>query len=149
MPLFSKTQIQKFSPKTVKLASIYKQALNRKNLAPSDKIKIMKALQDSGYDYTAASKILSGKSLTIGQAKEVALGLSKSGIEGFDQDTNKLVNKYVRGEAIKRKNVAGRRRELMMESLQEDIYRAKTPGLKSKNLKTAPKIGGSNIKLKF
>jgi len=149
MPLFGKTQIQKFSPKTAKLADLYKQALKRKELAPSDKIKAMKALQAAGYDYTAASKILSGKDLTIGQAKKVAAGLSQAGIEGFREDTNKLVNKYVQGEAIKRKNVAGRRRELMLESLQEEIYQAKTPGLKSKNLKIAPKISGRNVKLKF
>ena len=148
MPFFGKTQIQKFSPKTVKLADLYKQALNRKKLAPSDKIKAMKALQAAGYDYTAASKIISGKNLTIGQAKEVAADLSRASVTGFGEDTNKLVNKYVRSEAIKRKNVAGRRRELMMESLQEDIYQAKTPRLQTKNL-NGSKVSGRKVKLGF
>lgn len=149
MPLFGKTQIQKFSPKTVKLADLYKRALNRKGWAVSDKIKILKSLQAAGYDYATSSKILAGKNLTIAKAKEVAQGLSKAGLEGFKADTNKLVNKYVRGEAIKRKNVAGRRRELMMESLQEDIYQAKTPRWQSKNSKAGSKVGGRKVKLGF
>ena len=108
----------------------------------------MKALQAAGYDYTAASKIISGKNLTIGQAKEVAADLSRASVTGFGEDTNKLVNKYVRSEAIKRKNVAGRRRELMMESLQEDIYQAKTPRLQTKNL-NGSKVSGRKVKLGF
>lgn len=151
MPLFRQSQIQKNTPKTIKLTSLYKHLTGVSDLSQSDKVNILKALEMSGHDYTSASKILSGKELDISKAKELASHLSKVGLKGFAKnDTNKLVDKYVRSEAIKRKNISGRRREFMMESLQEDIYKAKTPRLKySKNTLGATPKGGSSSKVKL
>ena len=76
--------------------------------------------------------------------------MAKAGLPGLGPDTDRLVDKYLEQEAIKRKNIAGRRRELMMESLQEDIYQAK--GSKPKpNIKTTIKLksGGGSVKLGF
>lgn len=153
MPLFRSTQIQKFSPKAIKLADFYKHLLKTNNLNDSDKIKIRQALLSSGYDNSAASKIISGQDLSVLQIKKIAQQMSQAGLRGLAQaDAHKLVDKYVYQEAVKRKNVAGRRRELMMESLQEDIYEDKTPRLKNNNknsqLKTG-RISGSKIKLGF
>ena len=108
----------------------------------------MKALEKSGYDYTTSSKILGGKDLNISKVKELAGHLSKAGLKGFTQnDTNRIVDKYVRKEAIKKKNIAGRRREFMMEGLQEDIYKSKTPRLQNSKI-TPPKTSGG-VKLGF
>lgn len=153
MPLFRQSLIQKHTPKTIKLPNLYKHLLRVNYLNNDDKINIIKALQMSGYDYSAASKILSGRDLNISKAKEVADGLSKIGLAGFTKnDTNRLVDKYVRSEAIKRKNLAGRRGELMMESRREDIDKSKIPYPKysKKSSNTSPKVDKDHkIKLGF
>lgn len=132
MPLFRQTPIQKNTPKTITLPNLYKHLFKTDNLSTSAKIDIMKALQQSGYDYSSASKIMAGKDLPISTAKEVATNLSKAGLKGFAQnDGHRLVDQYVKKEAIKRKNLSGRRRELMMESLQDDIYKDKSINRKS------------------
>ncbi|MDO8668953.1 MAG: hypothetical protein Q7K65_01530 [Candidatus Buchananbacteria bacterium] len=151
MPLFRQSQIQKHTPKTIKLENLYKHLLDVKDLSQSDKVNLMKALQETGYNYSSASKILNEKDLDILQAKKLAGNLAKTGLKGFaENDPNKLVNNYTRSEAIKKKNVAGRRRELMMESLQEDIYKDKTPRSKTlgKPVTPKPKSGGK-MKLGF
>lgn len=149
MPLFRQSQLQKHTPKAINLPNLYKNLLNVNNLSATDKINIMKALEKSGYDYATSSKILSGKDLNISKVKELAGHLSKAGLKGFAQnDTNKIVDKYVRKEAIKKKNIAGRRREFMMESLQEDIYKSKTPRLQGSKLPSS-KAGRGNVKLGF
>ena len=153
MPLFRQSLIKQHTPKTIKLPNLYKHLLGVSYLNNDDKINIIKALQTSGYDYSAASKILSGQDLNISKAKEVADSLSKSDLAGFTKnDTNRLVDKYVRSEAIKRKNLAGRRGELMMESRREDIDKSKTlyPKYSKKASNTSPKNDGSNkVKLGF
>ncbi len=140
MPLFRQSPIQKSTPKTITLPNLYKHLFKTDSLSTSAKIDIMKALQQSGYDYSTASKMMAGKDLHISTAKEVAANLSKAGLKGFAKnDPHKLVDKYVRKVAIKNKNLSGRRRELMMESLQDDIYmdKAKT----SKSSKISVSIG--------
>jgi hypothetical protein len=94
---------------------------------------------------------MEGKEMSILEAKVVASKMSEAGLGGFGQDSKKLVNQYVQKEASRKKNIAGRRTELMQESLQEDIYQSKAGGKKSSLTKDGAKkpSGGSKPKLKF
>jgi len=153
MPLFRQSLLQKNTPKTITLPALYKHLFKIENLNTGNKLEIMKALQKSGYDYSTATKILSGHSLNIAKAKEVAYNLSQAGLRGFAKnDAHKLVDKYVRKEAIRNKNLSGRRRELMLESRQEEVNKNKTSSLRSiKNSPTTKTsgLGISKPKLRF
>jgi len=141
MPFLRQSLVKKFTPKSVKFSDIYKHGLKTKELSNTDTLNAKKALEKSGFTASETNKILGGKEISILEAKKVAEKMSAVGLGGFGQDAKKLVNQYVRQEAIKKKNIAARRTELMQESLQEDIYQQKQRGSI-----TSPSSSGNKIK---
>ena len=133
---FVQSQTKKFTPKELKFSELYKHVSKGKELAGTAKVNAMKALASSGYSQSEISKIMSGN-LSSMKAKQVMAKLAKTDAAEFKgQDANRSVNAYLHKEAIKKKNIAGRRTELMQEALQEDIYQSKQTG------KGAGRIGG-------
>lgn len=144
MPFLRQSQLQKFTPRSVKFEDIYKHGLKTKKLSNTDRLNAQKALAKVGLNSTEVSKMMAGKEMSVLQAKNISQKLSVAGLSGFEQD-RKMVSQFVKGEALRKKNIAGRRAELMQESLQEEMYQAgrkgsaisktttkKTPGKMSK-----------------
>jgi transposase len=144
MPFFGKTQLQKFTPKTVKLNKLYKDTLKgQKDFTNDQKTAITKTLKKHGHSNDEVVSILKGKDISVKTARAISSKLAKSGIKSLETDSRRMVNRYLRTEATKKKNIAGRRRELMMESVQEDIYKSKSKNSISSLSKPGMKKGSS------
>lgn len=147
MPFFGQSQLQKHTPEKIKLTDLYRHDMKKKfDLSTTDKLNMKKALKAVGYDSFSVNKMMT-REITVREAKEVAAKLSGSGLKGFSKDGVRSLASYVKKEAVKSKNLAGRRRELMLEKMEEDNIKSNTKG--SKLPTTKGKGGGSGVKLGF
>lgn len=132
-PILPANPIQKYLPSGVKFHDLYRQRTGYKSLPASEKNKISQVLSQAGYRQSEINRALNNQStLPIIQAKKIISALSQGSVKGFaDANANKLVNTYLKKEAVKRKNLARVIGEHAKEARQEPLP-AKNNGPKPK-----------------
>lgn len=119
MPIFKPNITQQYGPKTIKLSDLYRHATKNK-LSTSTKANIMSKLASSGYSDDQIKSLFT-KGISANRAKEVASHLSQNNVSGFMRSPGKLVDDYIRHEALKNRNVARVKHELSIEARQEPL----------------------------
>ncbi len=116
MGLTYKSPLSQFRPKKITVPELYKHSTGAKDIGGGFKNDAIKALKNAGMNESEAAKIISGgRELTPEKAKIVSAHLSKNKIYGFNKDPKFLVEKYLRHEAVKRKNISRVMHERMLE----------------------------------
>lgn len=127
MPFFGVSPLKKFTPKTVKLTDIYARQTGLKQLSPTAKNQAREALAKAGYSELQASKIITeNQALPVSKIKEVMGHLNRHKVSGFENNPEKSLAGYLRHEGVKKKNIAERRQEYMLESMKDDFNSVKS-----------------------
>ncbi len=122
MPLFSprETLAQKFTPKAIKLADIYKQKSGKTILPSSVRDQIQKTLTNAGFDPKKINGLVKeNKALPKYKMEQVLNHLSKEKIYGFDQNPKIAINNYLKKERVKRMSIDSLKHDRVLESRQE------------------------------
>lgn len=127
MPFFRASPLKKFTPKTVKLTDIYTRQTGLKQLSPTAKNQAKEALAKAGYSEFQAGKIITeNQALPVSKIKEVMGHLNRLKVSGFENNPKKSLAGYLRHESVKKKNIAERRQEYMLESMKDDFNSVKS-----------------------
>ena len=123
MSLFRQTNLQKYTPKTLKLSQLYRFATKSSGQIDSSvKEQIKKSLTQAGYSEEKIDKIIyHDPNLTPTEIQEISQHLNKSQIYGFTKNPTFLIKDYLNKERVKAQSIAGIRKEHMLESRQEPL----------------------------
>ena len=122
MALSSQPQWQKFKPKTVKFSELYKHCTKFSELSEAAKKKIHAALSEAGFNHDKASQIIgSDQATTPSQLKQLIRPLSRKGVAGFVGRAETVVDKYLKVQAIKQRNLNRAVHENVMAARRENL----------------------------
>ena len=122
MPLFAKSQAQKFTPTAIKFSQLYKTGTQGGKPGTSVLSQAKEALSKAGYDDKKVSQIVTGdQKISTSEMKKVATIMNRARVYGFQSSPEYLVKKFLTKERVKGQNIARIRREQIMEAGQEDL----------------------------
>jgi len=120
--LFRQTNIQKYTPKTIKLSQLYKFAAKTDQMSPALQETIQKTLSQAGYNKDEINKLIyKDKGLPKMKMQAIFKELNQNKVYGFSQDPNLIIKSYLNKERVKAQSIARIRKEQMLESRGENI----------------------------
>ena len=119
---FAGSTLQKFKPKEIKFSQFYKRSNKKDTFSDSAKNEIKGALKAAGLGQAKINRIINeDQPAGIGELKSVVEHLNKQKVSGFDSSPRRLVNDYLRHEAVKNKNISRIKHQYMVESRSENL----------------------------
>lgn len=126
--LFGNDPNDRFRPKKVSFKEVYQHAAKRHTIDEHDHQRTQQALKAAGYSNDKIERLLQKhEAIPVAEMRKLAGHLQNAGVRGFDprQDMSKLVNDYVRGQMVKKRNIAYVRAEHVREAMRENLHSVK------------------------
>ena len=120
--LFRPSNIQKYTPKTIKLSRLYKFTAQSEQISPSVQEAIQKTLSQAGYNKDEINNLIyKDQGLPKIEMQAIFQRLNQSKVYGFTKDPNLTIKGYLNKERIKAQSLARIRKDQMLEARGENI----------------------------
>lgn len=127
---FKKSAAERFTPKTIQFSKLYRSATQGGKLGDNILIDVKSTLKKSGYtDSQIARMITADKPLPVSQMSDIVAKLNQAKIFGFEKDPARTVKTYLNKERVKAQNIAGIRKEHILEAAEENLANVGTTSL--------------------